>query len=167
MKFITTFIITFFSLAVCAQVDTIQPPYKRFPTLPPIQLLLGDSATKYTKDAIPKSKPVLVMLFSPDCVHCQQTAEEMMLHKEELKNIHIVMSTMHSLADMNSYVKKYRLAELKNVVAGKDMYYLLPPFYSVRYLPFMAFYNKSGELISVIEGGLSIPKVIELFKANP
>ena len=79
----------FFALAlICfafnmqAQVaDTALAPYKRYPTLPPLQILLGDSTTKYTKEDLPRKKPVLFMLFSPDCSHCQHTAEEMLAKK--------------------------------------------------------------------------------------
>lgn len=106
------------------------------------------------------------MLFSPDCTHCQHTAEDMVKHKEELKDIQIVMATMQPFEDMKPFAIKYRLDQMPNVVIGKDIYYIIAPFYGVRSLPFMAFYNKNGKLISVFEGGLSIPKVVELFKAN-
>jgi len=76
MKYLFSFCFLFYSITLTAQ-NVTEPPYKRFPTLPPIQLLLGDSATKYTKENIPSKKPVLVLLFSPDCNHCQHTAEEM------------------------------------------------------------------------------------------
>jgi thioredoxin-related protein len=163
MKFWIVLLISFYSSVAIGQVDTLQAPYKRFPTLPPIQLLLGDSTSKFTKDALPKDKPVMVMLFSPDCSHCQHTAEELLKYREALKDIQIVMATMHSLSDMNAFVSKYRLRELPNLTIGKDIYYLLAPFYAVRNLPYMAFYNAKGDLLSTFEGGLPIPKVVELF----
>ena len=143
-----------------------EPPYKRFPTLPPVQLLLGDSVTKYTKENIPGKKPVLVMLFSPDCSHCQHTAEEMYENREALEDIHIVMSTVLSLHEMNSFMKKYKLDEMKNVVAGKDLYFILPPFYAIKNFPYMAMYNKKGNLIMGFEGSMGIDKVIKVFKDN-
>ena len=152
------------SIVTNAQAD-VAPPYKRFPTLPPLQLLLGDSVTKYQKDDIPK-KQVLIMLFSPDCNHCQHTAEEMYKQREELKDIHIVMATVLSLTEMNSFMKKYKLNEMKNVVAGKDLYFILPPFYAVRNFPYMAMYNKKGNLILGFEGSMPIAKVIQTFKDN-
>lgn len=150
---------------VNAQVDS-SAPYKRFPTLPPLEILLGDSTTKYTKNQVPKDKPVLLMLFSPDCHHCQQTAEEMNAHKTELQNIQIVLATLHPLWQMNDFVKKYALDQHQNVVIGKDIYYILPSWYNIKHLPYMAMYNKKGSLISVFEGGLSIPKVLQIFKDN-
>lgn len=166
MKFLCTLLLTIVTFAALGQSADPEPAYKRFPTLPPLQLLLGDSATKYTKESIPKKKPVFIMLFSPDCSHCQHTAEEMITYKEELKDIHIIMSTMHTMTQMNDFVQKYGLSQLPNLTVGKDLYYILPGFYNIKHLPYMAFYNKKGGLISAFEGGLPIPKVLEIFKEN-
>lgn len=153
------------AFTVQAQVaDTALAPYKRFPTLPPLQILLGDSTTKYTKEDLPRKKPVLFMLFSPDCSHCQHTAEEMLLKKEEIKDIHIVMATLHSINQMNTFVEKYRLKELTNVVVGRDIYYLMPTFYGIKNLPYLAFYNKKGALITGFEGSMSIEKILRQFQ---
>lgn len=164
MKFFIAVLLSAVCLTAVAQADISVPPYKRFPTLPPIQLLLGDSATKYTKENIPSKKPVLVMLFSPDCSHCQKTAEEMQQRKEDLKGIHIIMATLHTVSQMNEFVKTYRLDELKNVVTGKDMYYLLPPFYDIKNLPYLAFYDKKGKLILGFEGSMPLQKILDTFK---
>jgi thioredoxin-related protein len=147
-----------------AQTDTALPPFKRFPNLPPIQLLLGDSTTKYTKEDIPKKKPVLLMLFSPDCSHCQHTAEEMVQRKDELKNIHIIMATLHSIKEMNVFVEKYGLKQLPDVTIGKDIYFILPSFYGVKNLPYLAFYDKKGKLIMGFEGSMSLNKILDTFK---
>lgn len=166
MKYILFISFLISSIAADCQNDLTIPPYKRYPTLPPIQLLLGDSVTKYTKDNIPEKKPVLVMLFSPDCSHCQHTAEEMYKNKENLKSIQIVMATILPLYQMNDFMKKYKLDELDNVVAGKDIYFLLPPFYAIKNFPYMAMYNKKGNLIMGFEGSMPIEKIISVFKES-
>ena len=154
-----------FGFAVQAQVaDTTLAPYKRYPTLPPLQILLGDSTTKYTKEDLPRKKPVLFMLFSPDCSHCQHTAEELLAKKDKIKDIHIVMATLHSIYQMNAFVEKYRLKELPNVVVGRDMFYLMPTFYGIKNLPYLAFYDKKGNLITGFEGSMSIEKILQQFK---
>jgi thioredoxin-related protein len=165
MKYWIVFCLSLSSLiSFSQQADISIPPYKRFPTLPPLQLLLGDSSTKYTKANIPAKKAVLVMIFSPDCSHCQHTAEEMVENKENLKNVHIIMSTISSISEMNKFMEKYGLDKMPNVVAGKDIYFLLPPFYGLKNFPYMAFYNKKGDLILGFEGSMSIPKVIQTFE---
>jgi len=147
-----------------AQVDSTTPPYKKFPTLPPLQLLLGDSTTKYTKENLPSNKPVLIMLFSPECSHCQHETEEMVAHKDELKDLQVVMVTLHPLWQMNEFVNNYKVKELPNVVVGKDIYYMLPSFYAIHNLPFHAMYDKKGNLIEVFEGSMELSKVLDSFR---
>ena len=153
-----------FSWSVVAQPDTARAPYLRFPTHPPMQLLLGDSSTKYTKANLPNKKPVLLMLFSPECSHCQHTAEEMVQQKEALQDIHIVMATLHSISQMNAFAKKYGLDQMPNVVMGKDIYYILPSYYNIRNLPYLAFYDKKGDLILGFEGSMPLNRVMEVFQ---
>jgi thioredoxin-related protein len=153
-----------FPFFAAAQADTLTPPYLKHPTLPPFDLLMADSVSHFTKANLPAKSKVLLMIFSPDCSHCQHTAEELSRYKEDMKDITVVMATIHPITDMRKFIEKYKLDSLENVKPGKDVYYLLPSFYSVRNLPFMAFYNKKGKLISVFEGSMSIPKVIRLFK---
>lgn len=106
------------------------------------------------------------MIYSPDCTHCQHTAEELVASKEDLKNVHIVMATVSSIKNMNAFSKKYKLDKMSNVVTGKDTHFLLPPFYGMKNFPYMALYDKKGKLILGFEGSMSIKKVIEAFKTN-
>jgi thioredoxin-related protein len=163
-KWILKFVVLFISVSAFAQVDSTTPPYKKFPTIPPIQILLGDSASKFTKDNLPDKKPVLIMLFSPECSHCQHEAEELTVHKDDMKDIQVIMITFYPLWQMNEFVNKYKLKELPNVVIGKDIYLVLPSFYSVHNLPFHALYDKKGDLISVFEGSVEISKVLQTFR---
>jgi thiol-disulfide isomerase/thioredoxin len=147
-----------------AQQDSITPPYKRFSSLPPLQVLLGDSTTIYTKKNVPSNKPVMVMIFSPECSHCQHETEEILAHKAQLKDVEILMVTFHPLWQMNEFVETYKLKEQTNIVVGKDIYLLLPGFYAFHNLPFHALYDKKGELLKVFEGSMDIEKIIESFK---
>lgn len=166
MKFFLFVCLFTATIAAEAQNNLDVPPYKRFPTLPPIQLLLGDSTTTYGKDNLPHNKAVLVMIFDPECSHCQHSAEEIYQHKEKLKDVQIVMATIAPIYQMNNFMQKYKLAGMKNVVAGKDIYFLLPPFYSMRNFPFLAMYSKKGDLIEGMEGSFPVEKVIQKFKES-
>jgi thioredoxin-related protein len=151
-------------LELTAAAQPADAPYKRFPTLPPIQLLLGDSTTKYTKADIPKNKPVVVMVFSPECTHCRQMAGELPKFRDQLKGTTIVMATMYGLTPMNEFSRTFNLSSFDNVVVGKDMYFLLPPFYGAKNLPFFAFYDKKGKLLSVFEGSLRLEEIVSRVK---
>ena len=147
-----------------AQLDTMRPAYQRYPTIPSLQLILEDSATKYTKANLPKNKAVLIMVFSPDCDHCKQEAAQIVARKEDFKNIHVVMATTYPIYRMKEFAVNSGVSEMKNVVLAKDHYYLLPPFFDIRSYPFMALYNKKGDLIQTLEGSVEMEKVLAVFK---
>ena len=145
-----------------AQNDSLpEAPYKRFPTVPPLKLLLTDSSTYFTKDDMAKKKAILIMLFSPDCDHCQHKTDEIIQHIGAFEKVQIIMSTTLPFDKMVAFYAKYDLKRFHNIIVGRDISYLLPTFYNIRNLPFLAFYNKKKELISVFEGALPIEKIIE------
>lgn len=164
MKYIIALTLLICSTVAFSQIDSVTPPYKKFPTLPPVQLLLGDSATVYKKENFPKKKPVLIMIFSPECSHCQHTAEELVKNKEGIKNFSIVMATLHPIYQMNEFVKTYKLNTLNNVVVGKDVHFILPSFYKLSNLPYLAFYDRKGNLIKTFEGSMTMAAIINTFK---
>jgi thioredoxin-related protein len=155
-------------LFICAsaQIDTTTPPYKRFPTVPPFHILLADSSTVFTKEGLKPGKAVLIMVFSPECSHCQHETEELVVHREELKNVQVVMVTFDMFSKMKNFISTYQLNDMPNVTVGKDLYNTLPAFYSMRNLPFLAMYRKNGELIQGFEGSMGITKIIEIFRQN-
>ena len=62
-----------------------------------------------------------------------------------------------------SFYHRFELDKYKNIVAGKDNGYFLITFYQLNNMPFLAFYNKKQEFISVFEGSMPIPKILEEF----
>ncbi|HLF47222.1 MAG TPA: thioredoxin fold domain-containing protein [Chitinophagaceae bacterium] len=153
--------VLFFFVAFSQQ-DSIQPLYKRFPTAPPFKLLSTDSSTIFTNKDIKKNKPVFIMVFSPDCDHCQHHAEEMVNKKDQFKNIQVVMGTMQSPSKVKDFYINYQLEKLDHLIIGQDREYILGTYYKMKSLPFLAFYDKKGKLIDVFEGALPIDKVLEI-----
>ncbi len=147
-----------------AQSDSLQPPYKRFPTYPPVKLLLPDSISFYTKADLPKKAAIMLMLFNPECEHCKQETEDLISKIDRFKNIQVVMATNTTFSRMLAFRETYQLAKYKNIIVAQDTHYFLPTFYMIRNLPFLAFYNRKKELISVFEGTLPMEKVLQEFE---
>ena len=154
----------FIQLAVITIAQQTEPPYKRFPTLPPLKLLLTDSTTQFTEKDLKKNLPVFVILFSPDCDHCKKGTEELIANIDQFKNIQIVMTTIQPFDKMKEFYYNYQLERFKNITVGRDQFFLLPTFYRIKNMPFLAFYNKKGGLINIAEGALPVTKVLEFFK---
>lgn len=144
--------------------DASQPPYKRFSTVPPFKLLLTDSTTYFTKDNLDRKKSVMFMLFSPDCEHCQHETEEIVKNIKAFEKTQLILSTTRDFANMREFYERYGLDRFENIIVGKDEAYMLPVFFDIRNLPFLAFYNKKKELVSVFQGAMPIKNVIEELK---
>ncbi len=106
----------------------------------------------------------MLMLFNPECEHCKQATEEMISKIDRFKNIRIVMATNTTFSRMLAFRETYQLAKYKNIIVAQDTHYFLPTFYMIRNLPFLAFYNRKKELISVFEGSLPMEKVLLEFE---
>ena len=149
-----------------SQTDTIQPPFRKFPTYPPVQLLLPDSVSMYRKADLPKKMPVMVMVFNPGCGHCQIATESLLKNIDKFKNIQIIMATSAQFAEMLAFREKYKLDQYKNIVITQDPNFNLISFYMLHSLPFYAFYDKKKQLINVGESGMTVEKILEEFN-NP
>ena len=105
----------------------------------------------------------MFMLFNPDCEHCNKETEEILENISRFKNIQIIMATSMPFNLMKEFHDKFNLSQYSNIIVGNDVNYFLPPFYKIGNLPFLAFYNKKHELISVFEGALSVTKILAEF----
>jgi thioredoxin-related protein len=108
----------------------------------------------------------MLVVFSPQCEHCQHETEEMIKHFDWFENTTIVMATMMPFDSMMAFREKYKLADYKNIIVGQDTQYFLPPFFQMGSLPFLAFYDKKGKLISIFEGTMPIEKVAAELKKS-
>ena len=144
--------------------STLLPAYKRFPTVPPFRLLKIDSTSYFTKNDLKKNKPVLIILFNPDCDHYKHEIEEIIKDMDELKDVQIVMSTMMPFDTMKAFYEKYDLQKFENVTVGKDVQYILPSFYQIRFMPYLAMYDKKGNLLTTFEGTMKIQDLAKVFK---
>jgi len=164
-KFFSLLVLVVIGLNINAQTSNEpQPGYLRFPTVPPLKILKVDSVTYFTKDNLSKKKPTIVMVFNPGCEHCKHETEEIIKNIDSLKNIQIVMATIMSFDLMKSFDEKYELQRFQNIVVGKDVQYTLPSFYQMHFMPYLAMYNKKGNLLATFEGAMKMEDLIRTFK---
>jgi thiol-disulfide isomerase/thioredoxin len=146
-----------------APVPSLQPAYLRFPTVPPFKLLEVDSATWLTKDDIKKNHETLIVFFSPDCPHCKHQTEDILAAKNKFNDIEIVMATYQPFGEMKAFYAYYRIGDHPNIKMGRDEKYTLPPFYKMTNLPYLALYDKKGNLITTFEGNQTVGTILDAF----
>lgn len=104
------------------------------------------------------------MLFNPDCEHCQHETEEIIKNIDQLKDVQIVMATMMPFSLMKSFYEKYGLEKYENINVGQDIKYTLPSFYQISFMPYLAMYDKKGNLLTTFEGSMKIQDLVNTFK---
>jgi thiol-disulfide isomerase/thioredoxin len=145
--------------------DTIPPYQKDSLHIPAFTVLQTDSS--FTNDKkIPNNKPVVIIYFSPECGHCQITADEFSKKMREMKNIFFVWVSYYPLPEIKEFAKKFNLQQFNNLIIGRDPNYTIPSYFRVRFTPFMAVYNKEHHLIQTYGQGTEADTLINLLKEN-
>ncbi|MBO9621086.1 MAG: redoxin domain-containing protein [Niabella sp.] len=139
------------------------PPYKQYRTIPAVKLLNPDSTGYELKARLQKNKPIMIMIFSPECDHCKHETEEMLKNIDKYKDIQIVMATPLPLKEMTEFMKHYQLQKYPNIIVGRDYSYTFPVYYDIKNLPFHAFYNANKQLITAFEGSMSTQAILKIF----
>ena len=103
----------------------------------------------------------MLMIFSPDCDHCKHETEELVKNIVKFKNVHIVMASFISITEIKKFREKYNLGIYKNIVLAQDTHYFMLSFFMLHNMPFLAFYNRKKELISINHGPMAVEKMLE------
>ena len=149
------------SLVHAQDYDTIPPYQKDSLHIPNFTVLKIDSA--YANDrTIPKDKPVIIIYFSPECGHCQITADEFSKRMADMKDFYFVWVSYYPLPEIREFAKKFNLQQFNNIIIGRDENYTIPSYFRVKFTPFMAVYNKEHHLIQTYGQGTDADTLIKL-----
>ncbi|HEY8734184.1 MAG TPA: thioredoxin-like domain-containing protein [Puia sp.] len=140
--------------------NVTEAPYLKNPGIPPFRLLEVDSVHFVTKDDVKKNHKVLFMFFSPECEHCKHQMRDILADFNKFKDIEIVMATFQPFDEMKSFYNYFRIADHSNIIMGRDEKYLLPPYYRMQSLPFLALYDKKGQFITRFEGNQKVDTIL-------
>jgi len=143
--------------------DPSQPAYLRFPTIPPFKLLKVDSTTWITKDDIKKNRRTIIIFFSPECEHCKHQMRDILADFDKFKDIEIVMATYQPFGEMRDFYNYFRIGDHPNIKMGRDEKYVLPPYYKMQSLPYIALYDKNGNYITHFEGNQKVETILTAF----
>jgi thioredoxin-related protein len=103
------------------------------------------------------------MFFSPDCEHCKHQTEAILADFKDFKDIEIVMATYQPFSEMKDFNTHYRIFDHPNIMMGRDEKFVLPGFYRIRNLPYLALYDKKGKLITTFEGNQKADTILDAF----
>ena len=156
-------IITLLFLPIFAFSQSETPaPYTKVKGLPPIVLTQLDNKELTSEDI--RGKSTILMFFSPDCGHCKDQIAEMLKNSRELAKYQWVLATFQPEAEIRSFYDHYKLKNYSNIKIGRDAKFLLPPFFRIRNLPYLALYDAKGNLITTFEGNVKSHVLLSAFQ---
>jgi thiol-disulfide isomerase/thioredoxin len=116
--------------------------------------------TPFTSDSVANSKDrLIIMLFSPDCEHCQYTAKNYVQHKHELESSKILMVTLADSLSASKFYTDYQLNTLPNILMLRDPQMTFPKTFGAGMIPTFLVY-KNGKLINRFIGETRIDNLL-------
>jgi thiol-disulfide isomerase/thioredoxin len=167
MKYGLTLLLSLaFLTQINAQGPTVDPnaPYLKDKQLPSFSITSVDGK-EITNKQIPKYKFTCIIIFSPDCPHCEKEAAEINKYPEKFKNVLFIWDSYRDMESIKKFAEKYNLINQPNVVIGRDPNFTLPTFFRPRMTPFMAIYLK-GTLLKVYEQGTDVFELVKIIESN-
>lgn len=136
--------------------------YLRFPTVPPFSIIKVPDSTRFTKDNLQKKKATVIIIFSPDCDHCQHATKELTANIGLFKKAQIVMASSLEYSYLKKFYEEYKIAEHPNIIMGRDPSYFFGTFFRVRSFPAIFVYDKKGNFIQSFDGSVPVEKIAEV-----
>lgn len=104
-------------------------------------------------------KSVLI-LFHPECEHCQHEAEEIQQHTASFKNYAVYFLSSATLPEIEAFAIKYKLRGVENFHFGTtDGQYVVDAFGSIP-APSVYIYSENGTLVKKFNGQTPIEEII-------
>ena len=134
--------------------------YAQTKKVPPFQMVQANG-TLFNAENLPLGKPIVIVYFSTDCEDCQQLTNELLVRINKLEKASIAMITYQSRDNLIQFVSKFNINKYSNIYVGTEgNSYFIANYYNVGKIPFMALYNKDGDLIKLYDKGNNIDDLI-------
>ena len=137
--FLTSGLICFLTIVIFSRVASSQ-------SLPPFKMYRSDK-TIFDAGELPKTKPVILIYFDPDCDHCQKLMKELFQKVDAFKTAEIIMVTFKPIEEVAAFEKQNNTQKYSNIVVGTEgMGFYVRNYYGLVTMPFTALYDKKGNL---------------------
>lgn len=152
-------LVTFLMVSSAFSQEKTLPVYKQFPQVPPFDIVLVPDSTRFKKADLKKKKPVIVVVFSPDCDHCKHATKDLLAQTKLLKEVQVVMASNLPFNYIKQFHKDFDIAIYPGIKMGWDDKYFLSTYYEVRSYPAVFVYDKKGQLVQEFAGSVSFEKI--------
>lgn len=121
-------------------------------SLPNFSIQLVDSSVISIRGGIKEGKPVILLVFDPDCGFCQSEIKSIINDSAIMVRTNVVMLTMVSYDQMLSFHNSFALYKFPNVLLARDIDHFSVMHFKLSSVPFNAIYDRELLLSAKIYG---------------
>ncbi len=137
------------------------PAYILNPSIPDFTVYTTPDSTAFTQKDLKKNQPTLLMIFSPECGHCQNETREIVKDIDHFKNTQILMVTWLPYSELVSFYKMFKLADYPQITVAYDKKDFFLPYYEVQMYPKLVVYDKKGKYVNSFSGNIQLEDVLK------
>ncbi len=147
-----------FGSSSLAQTDSLKL-YYQYDKMPPFTITTLPDSGKFTNKDLVKTKPTLIIFFSPDCEHCQKETQHLTDSIGLLKGAKILMVSAMEHSYNKIFYQDYKIAKYPSIILGREPTMQLGAYFKVHTLPTAYLYNKKGEYLKVYKGSIPVSEM--------
>lgn len=129
---------------------------------PAFNIILPDSSIVNTA-TLPDDKPVLFMVFSPDCEHCQKETADILKNIDSFKQMKLLFVTLDPLIRLKVYNTYYHIPNYSNITIGKDASAYIISHYQHIPPPYMILFDKEHRFRAMFKGETEVTQILSFF----
>jgi thioredoxin-related protein len=119
----------------------------------------------FKAENLPFEKPIVIIYFSPDCDDCVKFMDSLFKRIDAFKGTSLVLITYLSVDELTKFTNKYGINNFKNIYAGTESSAnFIRNYYKVEKMPFVALYDKNGNIISSYSKDIPLNNLIASLK---
>ncbi len=126
--------------------------------IPAFSLLKTDSSF-FTEKNLVHGKKTIIMLFSPDCDHCQNQLKLILKQPRIFDSCQLIMVTTLPMKYINDFIATYNTNKYSFITIAQDYKFFFGPYYKLKQVPMLAFYNANGVLKSIYNNGAKMSEI--------
>jgi len=163
-RLIAVILFSFTSIAGFSQADSIAP-FLKTKQLPDFTLTSTDFKD-FNQTILNRSKSTIIMLFNPECDHCQDQVKLFIATPQVVKNAQIVLSSVETQEKNKEFYDKFHLEKYPFIHLGKEYAYFFGGYYRPSTIPFIAIYNPKKQLVFFSHGPASKAQVVDALNSK-
>ena len=134
--------------------------------IPSAQIKLLNDGQVINTMHINKQKPIVFMLYSPDCEDCQEETQLIINNIDSLKDIEFYFITSDSANKASTFRDYFKLSRFKNITMALDYQYAFYNYFKPIGTPYTILYNQNKSLNRIIIGKTSLTSLYNLINNN-